>query len=102
MTTYVWTITQMLTLPDVQGNIDFVWNAFWKCEATLGNKTTAMASSVILDPESTGTPYTPYEDLTEDQVVQWVKDKLGAATVAKVEAQLNAELNTIILPLPWA
>lgn len=41
-----------------------------------------------------GTPETPFESLTEAQVVAWVKDKLGeeiveAALTANIEAQQN-------------
>jgi hypothetical protein len=34
----------------------------------------------------------PYEDLTEAQVVQWVKDELGANKVAEIEGALAAAI----------
>ncbi len=48
----------------------------------------------------------PFADLTEDTVVGWVKDKLGADKVANIEAQLQAQLDeqtapTIATGLPW-
>ena len=97
-----WSITNMVTLPDVQGQINYVWNVMWKCAVTDSGEITSMISTVVLDPETTSNPYVPYNQLTEAQVVQWVKDKLGAAVVAKVEAQLLAELQSVVLPLPWS
>lgn len=102
MTTYIWSILGMVTLPDVNGEVNYVWNVLWQCEATYAGKTKAMNSSVVLDPEATPNPYIPYEQLTQAQVVQWVKDKLGPVTVDKIQAQLTAELQSNVLPLPWS
>lgn len=41
-----------------------------------------------------GTPgpdYIPYEDLTEELVLQWVKEALGSETVLKTEADVDAQ-----------
>ena len=49
----------------------------------------------------------PYADLTEDTVVGWVKDKLGADKVTEIEAALQAQLDEQTAPtkaqgLPWS
>ena len=55
-----------------------------------------------------GSPFTPYEDLTQDQVVGWTKDALGdeqvAATEANVAAQIETQKNPPVVtpPLPWS
>ncbi len=51
-----------------------------------------------------GTPETPFESLTEAQVVAWVKDKLGeevveASLIANIEAQQNPVKAS---GLPWS
>ena len=51
-----------------------------------------------------GTPETPFESLTEAQVVAWVKDKLGEEVV---EAALDANIESQQTPvkasgLPWS
>ena len=78
--------------------------------------------SDTLDPE--GNPYNsgaygsvglerpdtlvPYADLTEEQVIGWVKEKLGGdAKVAEIEAQLEARIAELISPskingVPWS
>jgi len=50
-----------------------------------------------------GTPTTPFASLTEAQVIAWVKDKLGEATVeAALTAQIEAQRNPVkATGLPW-
>ena len=50
-----------------------------------------------------GTPTTPFASLTEAQVIAWVKDKLGEATVeAALAAQIEAQKNPVKASgLPW-
>jgi len=57
-----------------------------------------------------GDDFIPFEDLTEEIVLQWVKDSLGADAVAEIEARVNAkaaEVNqqlknpTIEENIPW-
>lgn len=48
----------------------------------------------------------PFDDLTEDMVVGWVKEKLGAEKVAEVEAALQAQIDEQHAPskasgTPW-
>ncbi len=40
--------------------------------------------------ETAGPEFIPYEDLTEEVVIGWVKDALGAEEVNKTEASVNA------------
>jgi hypothetical protein len=49
------------------------------------------------------TPETPFASLTEAQVIAWVKDKLGEATVeAALAAQIEAQKNPVKASgLPW-
>jgi hypothetical protein len=49
------------------------------------------------------TPATPFESLTEDQVIAWVKDKLGEEVVeAALAAQIEAQKNPVSASgLPW-
>ena len=55
---------------------------------------------------TSGSPYTPYADLTQDQVLGWVwassVDK--EATEAAVNFQIAQAINppVITLPLPWS
>jgi hypothetical protein len=50
-----------------------------------------------------GTPTTPYESLTEAQVIEWVKDKLGEEVIeASLASQIAAQKNpTTATGMPW-
>ena len=50
-----------------------------------------------------GTPDTPFESLTEAQVIAWVKDSLGEVTVeAALTAQIEAQQNPVKASgMPW-
>ena len=62
------------------------------------------AVGVSLTP---GAPFTPYADLTEEQVVGWVLDALGPEQVTAYEAnvakQIADQANPPVVtpPLPW-
>ena len=49
----------------------------------------------------------PFDDLTQDQVIGWVKEKLGGdEKVAEIEAALQARLDEVMSPtkingVPW-
>tara|TARA_R110000824_G_scaffold6511_4_gene30125 strand:- start:3437 stop:3748 length:312 start_codon:yes stop_codon:yes gene_type:complete len=49
------------------------------------------ASELFLNEfeEVVGPDFIPYEDLTEDLVIGWVKDALGSEAVAKTELDVN-------------
>jgi hypothetical protein len=57
-----------------------------------------------------GESFTPFADLTEEQVIGWVKESLGENQVASIEESLDSQLESIInppvspelVPLPWA
>jgi hypothetical protein len=84
-----------------------VFTVHWRRQATDGTYTADIygAQSVTLDPEA---PFTPYEDLTFDQVVGWLEDAMGeetlAAQVAALDQQIENQINPPVVspPLPWA
>ena len=48
----------------------------------------------------------PYEDLTEEIVIEWVKNSIGAIGLGALETSLNAQINEKMYPskatgTPW-
>jgi len=106
-TTYVWNIANL----ERETADGYVFTAHW---------TVAAISSATNDE---GEPYTasgygsiglerpkgtliPFEELTHDQVVSWVKDKFGGDKVSEIEAALAAQIQERMAPtklagLPW-
>lgn len=105
-TVYVWTIAQMNAYPEYEGQSDIVFTVHWRMDGVDGGYSAGVYGSVglTLDPSAL---FTPYADLTETQVVGWVKDVLGAEQVAAYEAnvaqQIEDEINPPVVtpPLPW-
>jgi hypothetical protein len=87
---------------------DVVFNVHWRCSATEvdGDKTYSASVYSTCSVPGPGTPFTPYADLTQDQVLGWIwangVDK--AATEAAVQQQIELQKNPVVVspPLPWA
>lgn len=105
MTEITWNVSQLDCYPDVDGEVDVVFTVHWQCNGTDGTYNGSVYSStgVTLDAEA---PFTPYADLTQDQVLGWIwesgVDK--AATEAAVAQQIENQINPPVVtpPLPWA
>ena len=102
-----WDIVQLDCYPELDGKTDVVFTAHWRLTATEDTYTGSVYGSIglTLDPEA---PYTPYSELTKEQVIGWVKEAMGEETVAAHEAavlqQIEDQKNPKVVtpPLPWA
>lgn len=98
--TYTWRIANL----ERETSDGFVFTVHYSVDAADGTYTAGAYGSIGLErPE---TEMVPYNSLTEEQVVGWVKDKLGSETVANVEAALLGQLTEQHQPtkatgLPW-
>lgn len=106
MITITWSVTGMTAYPEKEGETDVVFNVAWCCTATDGTFTNAVPGSIGVAWQP-GTPFTPYDQLTEAQVLGWVFDGLGSEratvegyAVKGVEEQANPPV--VSPPLPWA
>lgn len=101
--TILWLIERLLTKP-VEGSLtDVVITADWRCNGTDETYSGTCYGSCSFAPP-TGS-FTPYEDLTQDQVLGWCYengvDKTGieANVTQQIENQVNPPV--VVLPLPW-
>ena len=105
--TNTWTVTQMDCYPEAEGETDVVFTVHWTLSGTDGAHTGSVYGTVGVTYEA-GTPYTPYADLTQDQVVGWVQAALGEEQVAAYEANVAKQIEDAINPpvatppLPWS
>jgi hypothetical protein len=111
MITLSWIIERLLCKPLEGSNPDVVITADWRCngtETTGSGDTEQTYSGTCYGSCSFAPPtgsFTPYEDLTQDQVLQWCYEN-GVdknAIEANVTAQINDQINppVVTLPLPW-
>ena len=101
--TILWLIERLLVKPTEGSNTDVVITADWRCNGTDETYSGTCYGSCSFQPPSGS--FTPYEDLTQDQVLQWCyengvdKTAIEANVTAQIENQINPPVVT--LPLPW-
>ena len=90
----------------INGFSEVVLNAGWRVTATDGDYSASAYASVSFPEPAEGGSYTPFADLTEEQVLGWVwengvdKDAAEASVTAQLETQKNPPV--IQPPLPWS
>ena len=103
MITLSWLIERLLVKPLEGSNPDVVITADWRCNGTDETYSGTCYGSCSFAPPSGS--FTPYEDLTEAQVLDWCyengvdKTAIEANVTAQIENQINPPVVT--LPLPW-
>ncbi len=80
--------------------------AHYRVFASEGDETVSAYGSQALVPDPQSPDFVPYDDLTEDVVVNWVKEALTDVKVAQIEGQLAQVLDGKINPTtavgkPW-
>ena len=84
-----------------------VITAHWEAVKESEGKRARVYGSVGLPMKDPSDPtFVPFEELTEDVVIGWVKTQLGEEQVAEYEASLDAQLDALINPpiltgIPW-
>jgi hypothetical protein len=106
MTSITWVIEQMNCYPTYESQTDVVFNVAWRANATDGTYNATSYGTVGVTYVA-GSPYTPFADLTQTQVVGWVQAALGAEQVSTIEAGLSTNIANQVSPpvvspaLPW-
>ena len=101
-TTYTYSINDLLrTTAD-----GVVYCVHFGVTAADGTHSAGAYGDVALEAPAEGAEVIPYAELTEEVVLGWVKDVLGAEQVEAIEARLQVELDEQAAPskaagLPW-
>ena len=114
---YEWIILEMECFPLHNAQRDVVAIIRWKLEATDGqlyvnaNGNTVPTYSCVIGHTdlkySKGSPFTPYDQLTKDHVVEWITDDLGEDSYTQIIAGLAKEVieqttpSLVKMPLPF-
>lgn len=105
---YTWVVEHMNCYSSSEGQQNVVFNVAWRLIGVDGEFSVNYHETTAIEPYKSEDPFTPYEQLTEDQVIGWVKDKLGVDTVLEYETSIAnriailANPPVVIPPLPWA
>jgi len=99
-----WQISSLdRTLPD-----GCVTTAHWRVSKTDGTASGSVYGTISLPHKDSHEPdFIPYDQLTEAQVVQWVKDEMGANQVSAYEAAVQGKIDAQVNPTtasgtPWS
>ena len=105
MTTFTTTVTQMYTLPQVEGQTDVVVNVNYLVSGVDGANTANIGFSQQFTIQQ-GEAFTPYAQLTQAQVVGWADPQTVSNMQACVQGQINSMVNPPVSPssqpLPWS
>ena len=102
----IWKITKIKVLPQAEGQVDVVTKVAWRASLSESDKTVSEYGDVNLTYIA-GSEFTPFEQLSEEQLIGWIKAALGEEEVAAIEANLSGRLQyllaptTVEKPLPW-
>jgi hypothetical protein len=107
---YTWSIAALNAYPTHEGQTDVIFTVHWRLNGTDAVNSTNNASvygSVGVTYDSTK-PFTPYNQLTLQQVVGWTQDALGTTQVAQLQTNIDNQIVNLINPpvitppLPWS
>ena len=98
MITYDWNCKTVDVHPQEEGETDVVYNVHWIVTGTSdqldpqGNaySSTNIGTQVVpLNPE---TPFIPFDELTNEVVVDWTKDAMGEEQVQSIEDSIASQI----------
>lgn len=99
----------MSVLPEQGGETDVVVLAVYNVTG-VQDQTTISIDGMFQKLAYTGGEFTPYEDLTEEQVIGWIQSALGENGVNSIYSCIDGQINSILNPpptpqpepLPWS
>ena len=105
MTTFTTTVSQMYTLPQVDGQSNVVVSVNYLVTGVSGAYTADIGFIKQFTIEQGGS-FTPYAQLTQAQVIGWV----DAQTISNAQACVQGQIDSMITPpvsptsqaLPWS
>lgn len=109
--TNTWGIVQLDCYPEYENHTDVVFTVHWTLSGTETISGTTynggVYGSVGVTLDEGGT-FTPYDDLTEAQVIGWVQAALGEEQVTAYEGNVAQQIAdqidppVVTPPLPWS
>jgi hypothetical protein len=104
MTIFTWSISSMPAYSQIDGQSDVVFEVNWQCQAQDGLYSALSVGSVPVT-YTAGSPFTPYADLTQNQVWGWINPSIDRPAIeANLQAMIDAQKTPTVVtpPLPWS
>ena len=103
MTIFNWQIVSMSAYAQIDGQSDVVFQVNWRCESVEGRFAAVSTGSVPVT-YTAGSPFTPYDQLTQEQVWGWINPSIDRPEIeANLQAMIDEQKNPPVVtpPLPW-
>lgn len=97
MIAYDWNCKTVDVHPQEEGETDVVYNVHWIVTGVDGDYSANCIGTQVV-PLSEGGTFIPFEDLTNDVVVDWTKEAMGEEQVTQIEASVANEIEGKINP----
>jgi hypothetical protein len=92
-------------MPQLDGQTDVVDNALWEVTGVDGSNTANIGGNTQFTLEQ-GAGFTPYDQLTQAQVIGWIPESQIESAQACVQGQIDSMVTPPVspqnAPLPWA
>lgn len=103
--TYTWLIEAIDCYPQAEGQTDVAFNCHWRCNATDGTHNATIYSTCSVTYVA-GSPFTPYAQLTQNQVLEWIwaSGVDQTATQTALDTMIANQINPLVVTpkLPWS
>lgn len=109
--TYAYSINQLECYPTYESQTDVVFNVTWSYRGKDENGVGSARGGKTAVTYEAGSPFTPFNELTEAQVIGWVTPTISPEQQAEMEAGIAGDIdwqiqqasadNPVSPPLPW-
>jgi hypothetical protein len=97
MITYDWNCKKVDVHPQKEGETDVVYNVHWIVTGVDGDYLASCIGTQAVSLNEGGT-FIPFEDLTNDVVVEWTKEAIGEEQVKAIETSIASQIEEEINP----
>ena len=104
MITYDWNCRTVDAYPSVGGLKDVVYNVHWRVKGLSEeldiHENPYQATNIGTQTLNTEdiTDFIPVDELTNEQVIEWVKSAMGEEEVSRIEESIKNEIENLIEP----
>jgi hypothetical protein len=98
--TYTWVIHALEVIPKEDGKTNVIVSVSWSLFATDGTNQVSLYDKQILKQNTTKLKFTAFSDLTEEQVINWVKESLSEDVLKNYYSSLDTQLKVLFETTP--
>jgi len=109
--TYTWAVDHLECYPTYESQTDVVSKVTWSYRGKDENGIGSSRGGITPVTYTAGSPFTPFNQLTETQVLGWVTPTITTEQQTEMEAGINGDIqwqinqasanNPVSPPLPW-